>query len=57
MKMLIRYLSAVNPNKKICDNVLDSIGNTPMIKLNKVAEGIKATVYAKVETFNPWNSI
>ena len=48
---------AMNPNKKICDNVLDSIGNTPMIKLNKVAEGIKATVYAKVETFNPGNSI
>ncbi|MBP9789527.1 MAG: pyridoxal-phosphate dependent enzyme [Bacteroidia bacterium] len=47
----------MNPNKKICDNVLDSIGNTPMIKLNKVAEGIKATVYAKVETFNPGNSI
>ena len=39
---------AMNPNKKICDNVLESIGNTPMIKLNKVAEGIKATVYAKV---------
>ncbi len=48
---------AMNPNKKICDNVLESIGNTPMIKLNKVAEGIKATVYAKVETFNPGNSI
>lgn len=48
---------AMNPNKKICDNVLESIGNTPMIKLNKVVEGIKATVYAKVETFNPGNSI
>ncbi len=48
---------AMNPNKKICDNVLESIGNTPMIRLNKVAEGIKAKVYAKVETFNPGNSI
>ncbi len=48
---------AMNPKKKICDNVLESIGNTPMIRLNKVAESIKATVYAKVETFNPGNSI
>ncbi|MFZ7114881.1 MAG: pyridoxal-phosphate dependent enzyme [Bacteroidota bacterium] len=47
----------MNPKKKICDNVLESIGNTPMIRLNKVAESIKATVYAKVETFNPGNSI
>ena len=48
---------AANPRKKICDNVLESIGNTPMIRLNKVVSGIKATVYAKVETFNPGNSI
>ncbi len=46
-----------NPSKKICDNVLESIGNTPLIRLNRVADGIKAKVYAKVETFNPGNSI
>src|SRR5436190_8926380 len=46
-----------NPAKKICNNVLESIGHTPLIKLNKVVEGIKATVFAKVETFNPGNSI
>jgi cystathionine beta-synthase len=46
-----------NPNKKICENVLESIGHTPMIKLHKVVEGVKATVLAKVETFNPGNSI
>lgn len=38
-------------------NILQAIGNTPMIKLNKVVEGIKATVLAKVETFNPGHSI
>src|SRR6476661_7700352 len=47
----------MNPNKKICDNVLEAIGHTPMIRLNKVVDGIKAKVYAKVETFNPGNSI
>jgi len=45
------------PDKKICENVLDAIGNTPMIKLHKVMNGITATVYAKVETYNPGNSI
>ncbi len=44
-------------NKKTCDNILEAIGNTPMVRLNKVVDGIKATVYAKVETFNPGNSI
>lgn len=48
---------AMNPLKKTCDNILDAIGNTPMIRLNKVAEGLDATIYAKVETFNPGNSI
>jgi len=38
-------------------NVLETIGNTPLIRLNKVTEGIKATVLAKVETFNPGNSM
>src|SRR5687768_13810617 len=44
-------------NKKTCDNILEAIGNTPMVRLNRVVEGIKSTVYAKVETFNPGNSI
>lgn len=39
------------------NNILETIGNTPMIKLNKVCADITAKVYAKVETFNPGNSI
>src|SRR6266705_136160 len=46
-----------NPKKKYCENVLESIGNTPLIKLHKVIGDIQATVFAKVETFNPGNSI
>ena len=38
-------------------NILETIGNTPMVKLNKIVEGIDATVLAKVETFNPGNSV
>lgn len=48
---------AMNPQKKICDNILDAIGHTPLVRLNHVTKGIKAKVYAKVETFNPGNSI
>ena len=48
---------SANPKKKICENVLETIGNTPLVRLHKVTKGIKATVYAKVETFNPGNSI
>ncbi|SMO77552.1 pyridoxal-phosphate dependent enzyme [Solitalea koreensis] len=42
---------------KYCNNILETIGNTPMVKLNKLVEDIPAIVLAKVETFNPGNSI
>ena len=41
----------------IADNVLATIGNTPLIKLNNVTRGIAATVLAKVEFFNPGGSV
>src|SRR5690606_23463999 len=40
-----------------CKTILETIGNTPLVKLNKVVEGVNATVLAKVEPFNPGNSI
>lgn len=43
--------------KKIYDNILDTIGNTPMIKLNKIAEDLPGTILGKVEYFNPGNSV
>src|ERR1700712_690699 len=38
------------------ETVLDLIGNTPLVKLNKVTEGIQATVLAKIEYLNPGGS-
>ena len=38
------------------NNVLELIGNTPLIKLNKVTEHLKGNFYAKVEAFNPGHS-
>ena len=39
------------------ENILGTIGNTPLVKLNKVTKGVDALVLAKVETFNPGNSV
>src|SRR5438094_6521092 len=48
----------LGPVKRICDTILDAIGDTPMIRINQLTKGVvKGTVLAKVETFNPGNSI
>ncbi|MGI0107438.1 PLP-dependent cysteine synthase family protein [Salinimicrobium sp. WS361] len=39
------------------ENILGTIGNTPLVKINKLTEGIDALVLAKYETFNPGNSV
>src|SRR4029077_20979322 len=39
------------------NNILEVIGNTPLVKINKITKDIPATILAKVETFNPGNSI
>jgi cystathionine beta-synthase len=39
------------------DNVVEMIGNTPLVRLNSVTEGISATVLAKVEYLNPGGSV
>lgn len=44
-------------NMKYAKNILETIGNTPLVKLNKTIEDIEALVLAKVETFNPGNSV
>lgn len=42
---------------KYYNNILETIGNTPMVKLNKVVGDVPALVLGKVETFNPGHSI
>jgi cystathionine beta-synthase len=42
---------------KVCKTILETIGNTPLVKLNKIVKDLPCDVYAKVETFNPGNSI
>ena len=42
---------------KIYDDITKTIGNTPLVRLNRVTEGSQATVLAKLESFNPLSSI
>lgn len=42
---------------KISNNILETIGNTPLVKLNKVTKEVEATVLAKIEYFNPGSSV
>ncbi|SDL51196.1 cystathionine beta-synthase [Siphonobacter aquaeclarae] len=39
------------------ESIIETIGNTPLVKLNKVTKGIPGTILAKVEYFNPGNSV
>ena len=42
---------------KIYEDITKTIGHTPLVKLNKIAEGTNATILAKIESFNPLSSV
>ncbi len=42
---------------KIFSDITKSVGNTPLVKLNRIAEGTVATILAKLESFNPLSSV
>ncbi|MDV2888420.1 cysteine synthase A, partial [Alkalihalophilus pseudofirmus] len=41
---------------KLYNSILDLIGNTPIVKLNKLPDSTGADVYIKLESFNPGGS-
>ncbi len=47
----------MNKYKGICESILDTVGNTPIIRLNKVTQGLKCEILAKLEFFNPMGSV
>ena len=42
---------------KIFSDITKTIGNTPLVRLNRITEGIEATVLVKLESFNPLSSV
>ena len=42
---------------KIFSDITKTVGNTPLVKLNRITEGLSATVLAKLESFNPLSSV
>lgn len=43
--------------KRVYNNILETIGDTPLVKLNKICAEIEADVYVKIESTNPGNSV
>ncbi|MCJ7744724.1 MAG: cysteine synthase A [Actinobacteria bacterium] len=43
--------------KRLFDDITQTVGNTPLVRLNRVTTGAKAVVYAKLESFNPLSSV
>ncbi|MBN1795459.1 MAG: cysteine synthase A [Sedimentisphaerales bacterium] len=42
---------------RIFEDITKTIGNTPLVKLNRITEGLNATILAKLESFNPLSSV
>ncbi len=42
---------------KVYDDISQTVGNTPLVRLNRVNAGVEATVLAKLESFNPFSSV
>lgn len=42
---------------KIFSDITKTIGNTPLVRLNRITKGLEATILAKVESFNPLSSV
>jgi len=42
---------------KIFDDITKTIGNTPLVRLNRITQGLEATILVKLESFNPLSSV
>src|SRR6266487_2662681 len=42
---------------QICTTIVDAVGNTPLVRLNRLSEGVDAEILAKLENLNPGGSV
>lgn len=52
-----RTQSFLASGRNVADSILDLIGHTPLVRLNKLTEGLQCTILAKMEMCNPGNSV
>lgn len=57
--MMDKFNRSTHPLKKfgVYNNILETIGNTPLVKVNKITKDLPGEYYIKLETVNPGNSI
>lgn len=53
----IKYQGSLIMKNKVYNNILDVVGDTPIVKLNKVTGGLKSEIFAKLEFLNPMGSV
>ena len=47
----------VSASRKVYDNILQTVGNTPLVRLSRIDQNLPCPIYAKVEFFNPGGSV
>ena len=57
MRRLVPVPAPVEYNRIMQENILQSIGHTPLVRLRRLTEGLTAAVYVKVEALNPGGSV
>ncbi|MEJ2151360.1 MAG: pyridoxal-phosphate dependent enzyme, partial [Gemmatimonadota bacterium] len=46
-----------DPSRGVFENILEGLGNTPLVKLNRITQGIRTPVYGKAEYLSPGGSV
>ncbi len=52
-----KQLEAARQERRVFANIIEALGGTPLVRLNRVAEGVRTPVYAKLEMLNPGGSV
>jgi len=57
MDSILEMTTGTETDMQVFDNIIETIGNTPLVRLNSVAANLPCTILAKVEFFNPGGSV
>ena len=59
LKAKFEYMPSITTKgrQRVYDNIAETIGNTPLVRLNKIAADVPVEILAKLEFFNPLSSV